>query len=460
MNTTSRRVATFVASTLILASFASIPVHAIGAPPGPGGCSPGDSPFLQATGDSACGDLDLTSYALLLFGGALRSPDGTRLTFAGNDVCVAGNSACVGFTGPQGPAGPAGPQGEQGIQGPQGETGPVGPQGETGPVGPQGEQGIQGAQGETGPVGPQGETGPAGPQGETGPAGPQGIQGPAGPQGNQGPAGPAAAANTCASGSFLDRILADGTSACSSLLTRTNTWTQDNTFSGVVFGSLFRALSGQHLWMQAGNGTGSGGAVTIAAGNAGTASGGSGGALTLQAGGAMPQGGSGYANQGTAGPVNIRAGAGYNGVGGNVVLTSGPNSPWSLTNDGFSKVSLVGGQLNSGDGATLDVEGGHNAGSSGASISRGGNVKITAGNGVGSGNKGGDIVLTPGGGSVSGNVQVNGALKLSSLAAGTCDATKAGTMQYVAGASGVADQLVMCMKSSANTYSWKLVVSG
>lgn len=60
----------------------------------------------------------------------------------------------------------------------------------------------------------------------------------------------------------------------------------------------------------------------------------------------------------------------------------------------------------------------------------------------------------------SAKLQVNGGVKLGSLATGTCNASTAGTMQYVAGASGVADQLSMCLKSSANTYSWKVVVTG
>ena len=106
-----------------------------------------------------------------------------------------------------------------------------------------------------------------------------------------------------------------------------------------------------------------------------------------------------------AGTVSIASGNGYNGVGGNVAISSGPNSPWSLTGNGFSKISLQGGTLNAGDGATLEVEGGHNPLSNGSSVSSGGNVKITSGNGVG-GYPGGHILLVTGTGSTAGNVGI------------------------------------------------------
>jgi hypothetical protein len=57
-------------------------------------------------------------------------------------------------------------------------------------------------------------------------------------------------------------------------------------------------------------------------------------------------------------------------------------------------------------------------------------------------------------------LEVAGGIKLQSLATGTCAPTQAGVMQYVAGATGVADTLQMCMKSSANTYSWRTIVTG
>ena len=168
--------------------------------------------------------------------------------------------------------------------------------------------------------------------------------------------------------------------------------------------------AGQPINLTVANGGSVGGAVTIAAGSAGVSTGGSGGNLALSAGNAMAQGGSGYTNAGPAGNVTINAGTGYNTVGGNVILSSGTNSPWVLAGNSFSKVSLQGGILNAGDGATLDVEGGHNTlYGSPPQLSAGGNIKLTGGNATGS-YAGGNIVLQPGTGTPAGTVQVLGSL--------------------------------------------------
>jgi hypothetical protein len=171
--------------------------------------------------------------------------------------------------------------------------------------------------------------------------------------------------------------------------------------------------AGEPISLTVATGGSVGGAVTIAAGSAGVSTGGSGGNLALSAGNAMAQGGAGYANVGPAGNVTINAGTGYNTVGGNVTLSSGTNSPWVLTGNSFSKVSLQGGILNPGDGATIDVEGGHNTlYGSPPQLSAGGNIKLTAGSATGSYN-GGNIVLQPGTGSPVGSVQVLGSISAS-----------------------------------------------
>ncbi len=176
---------------------------------------------------------------------------------------------------------------------------------------------------------------------------------------------------------------------------------------------LFASRStGENLTVRAQNGAGSGGALTLSAGDASPGSGGAGGNLALTAGSAVPQGGSGYTNQGPAGVVTIAAGGGYNGVGGDVTLTSGPNSPWTLTGNLASAVKLQGGTLNAGDGAAITVEGGHNVSPAGTMTSGGGSVTITAGNGSAGTQPGGSITLTPGTGSPNGRVQVNGALSV------------------------------------------------
>ena len=150
---------------------------------------------------------------------------------------------------------------------------------------------------------------------------------------------------------------------------------------------------------------GNGGNISILCGQAGTSTGGSGGNLTLSAGGNVPSGGSGWGGLGSAGNVTVTAGGGYNSLGGNVVLQSGTGSPWALLVGSFSQVSLQGQGINTGDSAVLDVEGGHAVTSSGSSISSGGNVRITAGNGVG-GYAGGNILLMTGTGTPSGNVGI------------------------------------------------------
>jgi hypothetical protein len=207
--------------------------------------------------------------------------------------------------------------------------------------------------------------------------------------------------------------------------------------AGNLVSTQLSSSASQALTVNAGDGSGNGGALTVRAGNAGTSSGGAGGNLTLQAGNPMPTGGSGYGNLGAAGMVSIKAGDGYNNVGGDVSIVSGANGPWTLAANSFSKVFIQGGTVNPGDGAVIKAEGGHNSVygsppqySSGGNLSLtagsggctgggcasnanqpGGNVSITAGNG-GAGAAGGSITLTPGTGTSNGNVQVAGNLNV------------------------------------------------
>ncbi len=161
--------------------------------------------------------------------------------------------------------------------------------------------------------------------------------------------------------------------------------------------------TGANLLINAGDGSGSGGALTVRAGDAGVSQGGAGGDLTLKAGSALPQGGTGYINQGPAGNTEILAGLGYNGVGGDVNIKSGTNSNWSLTLGNRSHVKLEGGGLLGSDGATIDVEGAGSGSTNNAALSYGGNITLTGGTGYG-GLDGGDIILNPG--SPNGNVGI------------------------------------------------------
>jgi hypothetical protein len=178
------------------------------------------------------------------------------------------------------------------------------------------------------------------------------------------------------------------------------------TLNGAVTITNISTPASQNFLLQGGNGSGNGGSVTIQSGNAGYSTGGAGGNLNLTAGNAATVGGVGYTGLGAAGAVNITAGQGYNSTGGNVTILSGGNSPWNLTSNSFSKVSLQGGSINTGDGAQLDVEGGHNTQyGSPPQYSAGGNVKITAGSATGS-YTGGNILLLPGTGAPNGNVGI------------------------------------------------------
>ena len=171
-----------------------------------------------------------------------------------------------------------------------------------------------------------------------------------------------------------------------------------------------------NLLIHSGDGTGNAGSITVRGGNAGISSGGFGGDLNLLAGNAMAMGGSGYAGVGPAGNLNLTAGSGYNNVGGNVILKSGGNTPWDLGGSNqFSKISLQGIGMNANDGATIDVEGGHNTTyGSPPQLSSGGNVVITSGSATGS-YTGGNIILMPGTGTPVGKVGVGTASPNSSL---------------------------------------------
>ncbi len=122
---------------LAAATAASLPVQ-------PPPQEPVEDPYVNTTGDTMTGDLNMGANAVTFRNTSLGADTSGQLLWGADQLCVQGDPLCRGETGPQGP---------QGIQGVQGEVGPVGPTGPHGPHGDAGEQGPQGIQGEVGPHG-------------------------------------------------------------------------------------------------------------------------------------------------------------------------------------------------------------------------------------------------------------------------------------------------------------------
>lgn len=148
--------------------------------------------------------------------------------------------------------------------------------------------------------------------------------------------------------------------------------------------------TGTNLTIRPGDGTGTGGALTIRGGNAGIGSGGAGGDLNLVAGANLPAGGAGYGGLGVPGAINILGSSGYNTVGGGVNITAGASSCWALASGSHSDVKIQGGQnLAVTDASSIVLEGGYTIGSScpppGAT---GGNLILKSGLASGAGTNG------------------------------------------------------------------------
>jgi hypothetical protein len=175
-------------------------------------------------------------------------------------------------------------------------------------------------------------------------------------------------------------------------------------------GTIYTGAGITNLSIHSGDGTASGGAMSIRGGNAGSATGGAGGDVTIQAGNNVPQGGSGYTNLGLTGMVNIFGGSGYNSSGGNINIKAGATSCWALPGGNHSDVILSGGlNLASTDASTITVEGGYTIGTTCPSPgATGGNLLLKPGVGSGTGN--------------NGSIQLDGAVALGismNLAGGT-----------------------------------------
>lgn len=213
--------------------------------------------------------------------------------------------------------------------------------------------------------------------------------------------------------------------------------------------------TGTTLTIRPGDGTGSGGSLTIRGGNAGIASGGAGGDLNLTAGANLPSGGVGYGGLGVPGNVNINGSYGYNSVGGNINLRAGATSCWSLVSGSHSDVNINGGtNLASTDAGSIVVQGGYTIGTScpppGAT---GGNVIITSGLGSGTGSNG-TIQL------MNGNVGIGTAAPTQKLhvvgnICYTGSIAACSDLRYKTNISPIRNSLDKLMMLQGVTYDWK-----
>ena len=226
--------------------------------------------------------------------------------------------------------------------------------------------------------------------------------------------------------------------------------------------------TGTNLTIRPGDGTGSGGALTIRGGNAGSSSGGAGGDLNLVAGANLPQGGSGYTNLGVPGVLNITGSYGYNSVGGNINIVAGATSCWALPGGNHSDVTLKGGQnLVSTDPSSIVLEGGYTIGTSCSSTpgSTGGNLIIKSGLASGTGANGNIQLLNGNVGigtaapssklEVCGNTRIIGTLNVSSTVTSSSGITCPSDIRYKTNITSLVNPLQKLMLVNGVNYYWK-----
>ncbi len=69
-------------------------------------------------------------------------------------------------------------------------------------------------------------------------------------------------------------------------------------------------------------------------------------------------------------------------------------------------------------------------------------------------------VLGTAGGTMTGAIVTNSGVRMTTGAKGTCDVTARGMLWVVTAAGGVTDELWVCLKAAADTYSWISVKQG
>ena len=226
--------------------------------------------------------------------------------------------------------------------------------------------------------------------------------------------------------------------------------------------------TGTNLSLRPGDGTGSGGSLTIRGGNAGIASGGAGGDLNLTGGANLPSGGAGYGGLGVPGNININGSYGYNSVGGAVNIKGGATSCWSLVSGSHADVNITGGiNLATTDAASIVVQGGYTIGTScpppGAT---GGNIVIQSGLGSGTGTTGNIQLLNGNVGigtsapssklEVCGNTRIIGTLNVSSTVSSSSGITCPSDIRYKQNISPLKNSLNNLVQLQGVNYYWKV----
>jgi hypothetical protein len=225
--------------------------------------------------------------------------------------------------------------------------------------------------------------------------------------------------------------------------------------------------TGTALTIRSGDGTGSGGALTIRGGNAGVTSGGAGGDLNLNAGANLPSGGVGYGGLGVPGKVNINGSSGYNSVGGAVNIIAGATSCWSLVSGSHSDVNISGGQnLAPTDASSIVLEGGYTIGTSCPSPgATGGNLVLKSGLGSGTGTTGNIQLLNGNVGigtaapssklEVCGNTRIIGTLNVSSTITSSSGITCPSDLRYKKNITALYNPTEKLMQINAVQYNWR-----
>ena len=232
--------------------------------------------------------------------------------------------------------------------------------------------------------------------------------------------------------------------------------------------STIYSATGTALTIRPGDGTGSGGALTIRGGNAGVTSGGAGGDLNLTAGANLPSGGAGYGGLGVPGHVNITGSYGYNSVGGNINLTAGATSCWSLVSGSHSDINIKGGQnLVTTDPSSIVIEGGYTIGTNCTTTpgSTGGNLILKSGLASGTGTNGNIQLLNGNVGigtaapssklEVCGNTRIIGTLNVSSTVTSSSGITCPSDFRYKQNITPLNNSLQKLMRLKPVNYYWK-----